>query len=969
MSLLKQYDDASAAERWTLVLGWIRTSWPEFCEELRERRPILVVGHPTGAPPMAVVTRQRSVVEVLSQERVFTVEPYRQPMEAALGGKFMLSRDDEAVNWRDRGVMQAVMSRDDLPRVRALAGRFSDQALDRAAARGYVDVVGELGRAVPLRLCADYFGFVGPDAASMRRWARDIHHDALKNVGRDPLVVEAADRAGAEMRRYLRRLVERRDAELRTEVAEGRSPADVAPDVLGRLLRLRLPEELSFDDSRIVANIGGLLVGSVETTSQAVVHVLDLLLSPERSTELGKAVAAARRRDPKEFDAYVWEALRFKPINQLLVRRCERDHELQDGNGSSVVIEAGTLVLACTASAMMDETVFTAPESFDPHRSSGVSLHFGLGHHSCLGRYVGEQVVPEIVRRVLLRPGVARADGATSALEPGSPFPERFVLTLEKQDGEAKTVSASTVSPSSSPPAVERRDDGADGRVNRCELKLLTHGAPFWAAVQRTPGLSSRFNAFLVNRAAGRMPPRPNQFSTAQSYTSWGSLTDRTYDDRHLPPRQDSPQLPDIKKVEGLFRAPDGGERECPKSTLLFAYFAQWFTDGFLRTDPADVRKNTSSHQIDLGQLYGRTPEATRVLRSFRDGKLAVRKGDDGDYPPMLCRGGAIRTEYSPLAVVRFAEMGRSQRDTLFAIGSDRANTLPGTAMINVLFLREHNRIAQCLHVAHKDWDDDRLFETARNTLTVMLLKIVLEEYVNHITPYHFKLRLEPQKLRNPKWYRTNWMAIEFDLLYRWHSLLPGRLRVGGQERFLADVVADNRPLLKNGLDALFVEASAQAAGAIGLKNTDGYLLPTEVASVKQGREVGLMPYNEYRKRCGFGRVKSFGQVTGNPALQEELKALYHDNVDEIDFYVGIFAEDPRPRSPLGPLMGRMVGVDALSQALTNPLLAQQVYKPETFAEGWDMIHSTSSLADILRRNVPGGKLSGRVSMTRAGAR
>ncbi len=44
---------------------------------------------------------------------------------------------------------------------------------------------------------------------------------------------------------------------------------------------------------------------------------------------------------------------------------------------------------------------------------------------------------------------------------------------------------------------------------------------------------------------------------------------------------------------------------ESEKSTVLFSYFAQWFTDGFLRGDYRDPLKNTSNHDIDLSNLYG----------------------------------------------------------------------------------------------------------------------------------------------------------------------------------------------------------------------------------------------------------------------------------------------------------------------------------------------------------------------------
>ena len=89
------------------------------------------------------------------------------------------------------------------------------------------------------------------------------------------------------------------------------------------------------------------------------------------------------------------------------------------------------------------------------------------------------------------------------------------------------------------------------------------------------------------------------------------------------------------------------------------------------------------------------------------------------------------------------------------------------------VFLREHNRIARLLGQEYPGWDSDRVFATTRNVLTVVLIKIVVEEYINHITPLPFKFALTSAGFTKEPWYRTNWMAIEFNLLYRWHPLVP----------------------------------------------------------------------------------------------------------------------------------------------------------------------------------------------------
>lgn len=65
-------------------------------------------------------------------------------------------------------------------------------------------------------------------------------------------------------------------------------------------------------------------------------------------------------------------------------------------------------------------------------------------------------------------------------------------------------------------------------------------------------------------------------------------------------------------------------------------------------------------------------------------------------------------------------------------------------------------------------------------------------------------------------------------------------------------------------------------------------------------------------------------------------------------------------------LVGRMVGVDALSQALTNPLLAENIHNRHTFSDaGRDLIQSTNRLKQIVDRNMPASAPDYDVSLTR----
>ena len=76
-------------------------------------------------------------------------------------------------------------------------------------------------------------------------------------------------------------------------------------------------------------------------------------------------------------------------------------------------------------------------------------------------------------------------------------------------------------------------------------------------------------------------------------------------------------------------------------------------------------------------------------------------------------------------------------------------------------------------------WDDDAVFQTARNILIVMFIKFVVEEYINHINTSKFKIMANPKVAWEADWNRPNWMTVEFSLLYRWHSLVPSNDEMG----------------------------------------------------------------------------------------------------------------------------------------------------------------------------------------------
>jgi prostaglandin-endoperoxide synthase 2 len=519
------------------------------------------------------------------------------------------------------------------------------------------------------------------------------------------------------------------------------------------------------------------------------------------------------------------------------------------------------------------------------------------------------------------------------------------------------------------------RDTSRDGLSNEIETYVLTHFPNIWNFVQTTKPLARLANRALIDSAIGRIPTRPFVYSLmtldplvpdttipkkTDTYTSWDSLNDRRYTGRHLPPDPDfnrDGNLPKLADLAVLFRKKNGKTILSAKSTLLFPYWVQWFTDGFLRTDRDNRYRNTSNHQIDLCTVYGLTPVQTRMLRAFEGGKLKSQQLNGEEYPPFYYadpEAGTVKPEFDGLYVPLNDEtrLPAAQKALMFAMGVERANIQFGFVMLNTLCLREHNRLAALLERTYPAWDDERLFQTARNILMVEIMKIVIEEYINHIAPYNFKFIADPDAFRNEPWYRQNWMAVEFSLVYRWHSALPDQLRYDGATVPMEASLWNNEMLIRRGLGPMFEETCAQPATQIGLFNTADFLIEAaELPSIALGRMAQLASYNDYRAMCKFPRVTAFDQITGDVDAQRELARLY-GHVEKVEFYVGLYAEDVRENSALPSLIGRLVGIDAFSQALTNPLLNEHIFNEGTFSPvGWEIVQAPITLSDLVNRN------------------
>lgn len=234
--------------------------------------------------------------------------------------------------------------------------RIAEDLLNRASARGRMDLVADFAFPLPVAVIADLLGVEVADQEMFRRWSNRITPIIVRpKIGLRDLL--RANRAVIEMRRYFERLFVQRRAEPRE-------------DLVSHLVRLG-PERLNADELFSMCMLI-LLAGHETTTNMIGLSVLALLRNPEELARL--------RADPSLMDRAVEELLRYDGSVQALARLCVEDTEI-DGRK----IQKGQMLMLSLASANRDPDLVADPDRLDIGRAPSPTMTFGHGPHFCLG--------------------------------------------------------------------------------------------------------------------------------------------------------------------------------------------------------------------------------------------------------------------------------------------------------------------------------------------------------------------------------------------------------------------------------------------------------------------------------------------------------------------------------------------------------------------------------------------------------
>ncbi|MBL8061615.1 MAG: hypothetical protein JNK32_01230 [Anaerolineales bacterium] len=400
---------------------------------------------------------------------------------------------------------------------------------------------------------------------------------------------------------------------------------------------------------------------------------------------------------------------------------------------------------------------------------------------------------------------------------------------------------------------------------------------------------------------------------------------------------------------------PSGDEWFDPNSTgamtILFSRSQYDPATGTSKTNPRE-QVNVITAFVDGSQVYGVNAERAAALREFSGGRMKVSAGN-----------------LMPFNTAGFENANDAHRvddSQLFLAGDVRANENPELMSLHVLFLREHNRIADETAHRHPDWTDEELYQYARRVVIAELQKITYEEFLPAILGENAMPAYSGYRADVNPGIATEFSTAAFRV---GHSMLGDDIEFldnDGEEIFEAMELrasffnptvlseTDIDPLLK-----YLASDNAQEIDPIVVDDVRNFLFGEpgqggfDLASlnIQRGRDHGIADYNTVREAYGLGRITSFDQITSDKKIQASLAATY-GNVDNIDLWIGGLSEDHLPNSSMGATFTAII-VDQFVRLRDGDRFWYQSSLPNRLVKE---IQNTS-LADIIRRNTELTKL------------
>ena len=372
----------------------------------------------------------------------------------------------------------------------------------------------------------------------------------------------------------------------------------------------------------------------------------------------------------------------------------------------------------------------------------------------------------------------------------------------------------------------------------------------------------------------------------------------------------------------------------------------------------AREQENELTAWIDGSQVYGSDIDRANWLRTFTDGKLKV---SSGNLLPFNTLNGEKNGTIDPSAPeMDNLDGGRAPH---FVAGDVRAGEQPGLTTLHTLFVREHNRICEELLIAGYQ-NDEEIYQLARKQIGALIQSITYEQFLPALgvqlpsyTGYNNQVNPDILNIFATAAYRIGHTMVTRELLLLNDDCSPVRNPLSLEQAFFNSTWVeqlDIDPFLKGlanqqqeAMDAKIVDGLRNFLFAIPqLPGTFGLDLAS--LNIQRGRDHGLPDYKTVRRYFTGQDIFDFNQINNQGTIGQDLATLYNNDIEEIDLWVGLLAEEHMPNGKMGRTMHEIL--KAQFESVRDGDYYYFENDPFFNSQEINTLKNTS-LADIIQRN------------------
>ncbi|KAL5512887.1 hypothetical protein ACEPAH_3285 [Sanghuangporus vaninii] len=356
-------------------------------------------------------------------------------------------------------------------------------------------------------------------------------------------------------------------------------------------------------------------------------------------------------------------------------------------------------------------------------------------------------------------------------------------------------------------------------------------------------------------------------------------------------------------------------------SSLMFSFAALVIHTCF-RTSHTNWAINETSSYVDLSPLYGVNQEQQDKVRvkngrgllhpdSFAEDRLLL-------LPPAVC-----------VLLVLFSRNHNFVARKLLDINERGTWVDPDTLRADDP--KRDEKLKQ---------QDEEIFQTARLINCGWFANVVFSDYFSAILGFvrmGISWSLNPfEEIRKSDHTfvergQGNAVSVEFNCLYRWHAttseedekwiaksfqkffgdkkpeeLTPDDFKVAAAQAQKLEPDCEHWTFgdLKRQEDGTFsnadlarvlMDATTHPASAFKARGTPACMRLNEIMGIEQSRRWGVCSLNDFRKFLGLKPYSSFLEWNSNPEIAEAASKLYYGDINNLELYVGLQAEEAKP--------------------------------------------------------------------------